>query len=373
MSGSTIRALAAVGLAAALLVGCGGKEPKTPAPKADAGASRTVTVGSVQRRALQGGVTASGVLVTSEEAAVSAEVNGFRVARVLADIGQTVKAGQVLVELDDALLRSQIEQQTALVSQAEVAARQAAAQAQRVNGLDNSGAVAKEQIDQRRFQAESTQAALAAQQAGLRDLQVRSGKMQVRAPVGGLVLERTVRPGDLSGGGQPMFRLARDNLIELSAQVPESALRAIQPGAGASVTLPNGQAIQGRVRVIEPTVQANTRLGQVRIALPVRGDLRPGGSATAQFTDLRSDVLSVRETALRYDADGVSVFIVGPDRRVHQVSVETGRRGAGFVELVRGPPEGSRVLLGAASFVLEGDVVNPVEETAAVPAQAKAK
>ncbi len=374
LADKTIRALAGVGLTLMLLSGCGGKDDgKTAAaPKASTGPGRAVTVGVIQRRPLQGGVTASGLLVAREEAAVSAEVAGFRVSRVLADVGQSVAEGQVLVELDDSLLKSQIDQQTAMVSQAEVAARQAAASAQRVSGLDNSGAIAKEQIDQRRFQAESSQAALAAQRAGLRDLQVRAGKMQVKSPVAGVVLEKTVRQGDQSGGGQTMFRIARGNLIELSAEVPESALRGVQPGASVTVTLPSGQSMQGRVRIIEPVVQQQTHQGLVRIILPVRPDLRPGGSATAQFTDLRSDVLSIKETALRYDADGVSVFVVDANNRVHAVPVEAGRRAGGYVELTKGPPEGSRVLLGATSFVLEGDVVNPVPDGATVAPKAGA-
>ena len=76
------------------------------------------------------------------------------------------------------------------------------------------------------------------------------------------------------------------------------------------------------------------------------------------------------EAALRYDADGVSVMMVGPGDKVAKQIVRVGRRGGGFVELTQGPPAGSRVLLGAASFVLEGDVVKPVltKPTAAAPA-----
>lgn len=359
----TIRAIGAIGLTLVLLSGCGekGKDAGGKAGgKTDAAgkATRTVSVVPVERRALSGGVVASGLLVAREEAVVAAEVQGFRVSSVKADVGDVVTAGQVLVQLDDTLLRSQIDQQTALVSQAEVASRQAQASAQRVNGLDNSGAVAKEQIDQRRFQAESAAAALTAQRAGLKDLQTRAGKMEVKAPVNGVITERNVRAGELSGGA-PMFRIVKDNVVELSAEAPESALRAIQRGAGVTVTLPNGQSVQGRVRMIEPSVRAETHMGLVRITLPVRPDLRPGGSATAQFTDLRADVLAVPETAINYDADGASVFVVGAGNRVSKVSVETGRRGGGYAEIIRGVSAGQTVLRTAGGFVLEGDIITP--------------
>jgi HlyD family secretion protein len=370
---------AAALLTLAVLSGCGDKEaakPRDAAPAAGAKGpanARAVRTALVERRALAGGVSASGVLVSREEAAVSAEVTGYRVARVLVDTGAYVRAGQPLVQLDDTLIRAQVDQARALAEQAEVAARQAASQAERVRGLDGTGALAQEQIDQRRFNAESTRAAANAQAASLRDLQARASKMTVRAPVSGIVLERTVRPGDLSGtGGAPMFRIARDGLVELDAQVAESSLPSIRIGAPATVSLPDGRSVQGVVRLIGPSVQADSKLGNVRVALPAGQGLRPGGFGQAVFGDLSASTLSVPETALRYDADGVSVMVVGAGNKVARVPVKTGRRGGGYAELVSGPAEGTRVLLGASSIVLEGDVVKPVDAPAA-PARPAAK
>jgi HlyD family secretion protein len=369
-----LKVAAATLLTLAVLSGCGDKDAAAPTTGPPSSAMvRAVRTALVERRALEGGVSASGMLVSREEAAVSAEVTGYRVARVLVDIGAYVRAGQPLVQLDDTLIRAQVDQAAALAAQADVAARQAASQAERVRGLDGTGALAQEQIEQRRFAAESTRAAANAQHASLRDLQARASKMTVRAPVGGIVLERTVRPGDLSGtGGEPMFRIARDGLVELDAQVAESALPSIRVGSPATVSLPDGRRVQGVVRLIGPSVQAESKLGNVRVALPAGLGLRPGGFGQAVFGDLSGDTLTVPETALRYDADGVSVMVVGAGNKVKSVPVKTGRRGGGYAELIAGPPEGTRVLLGAASIVLEGDVVRPVD-AAPAPAAAPAK
>jgi HlyD family secretion protein len=371
----------AASLALAGLAGCGGDtvdkaKQQANDPKASAaGPARTVRVAPVEMRVLEGSVVASGQLVSREEAAVNAEVTGFRVARVLADVGDTVRQGQVLVQLDDALLRSQIDQQAALLAQAEVAARQAVAQASRVAGLEGTGALAQEQIEQRRFQAESSRAAAQAQAASLADLRTRASKMAVRAPVGGVILEKTVRPGDMSGaGGQPMFRIARGGLVELAAQVPEASLASIRSGSGATVVLPDGRRIQGTVRLLSPAVSTETKLGEVRIALPSQPGLRPGGFGNAIFSGAGAPALAVPETAVNYTADGATVMMVGPQNRVQEVRVRTGRRGGGFVELLSGPPAGSLVLIGSSSFVLQGDRVNPVraEATAARPVAPKA-
>lgn len=359
------------------LAGCGGADSdkagaanaaaKDTAPaKGGAERARTVRVAPVELRVLEGGVVSSGQLVSREEAAVSAEVTGFRVARVLADVGDVVSAGQVLVQLDDALIRSQIDQQAALLAQAEVAARQAASQAARVRDLEGTGALPQEQIDQRRFEAESRQAAVRAQAAQLADLRTRAAKLLVRAPVGGVILERTVRPGDMSGaGGQPMFRIARDRMVELSAQVAESALASIRPGSSAAVMLPDGRRIQGTVRMVSPAVSTETKLGEVRVALPVQPGLRPGGYGSAAFSGAGAPALAAPETAVNYTADGATVMVVGQGNKVSEVKVRTGRRANGYVELLSGPPAGALVLVGSSSFVLEGDVVRPVRADAA--------
>jgi HlyD family secretion protein len=360
-------ATAAALMALIALAGCGkdGDKDAKAAPT-----PRAVKTDYVRTQALGGSLTSPGQLVSREEAAVNAQINGYPVAKVMVDVGDQVKEGQPLVQLDDTLLRSQIDQAQAVVNQFNIQAQQASSQAQRVEGLDKSGALSQEAIDQRRFAGETAKAQAAAQLASLKDLQTREAKMVVRAPVSGVIMERNVRPGDMSSAGaQPMFRIIRDDKVELEAQVPESSLATIRPGTPAQVILPDGRKIGGQVRMIAPSVDANTKLGKVRIALPVEPGIRPGGYGQALFNGSAQPVNAVPETALNYDADGVSLMVVDQTNHVHKVKVTTGQRGGGYVELLTGPPAGSRVLLGASSFVLEGDVVKPVD---AAPAPAPA-
>ncbi len=326
---------------------------------------RSVRVIKVESRELTGGLVASGVLVSREEAAVGSELAGFRVARVLVEEGAVVAAGQPLVQLDDTLIQAQIEQQTALVAQQAVAARQSQLQADRVVGLQGQGVVSEEQLQQRQFQAESSRAALAAQTAILHDFKTRQARMTIRAPVGGRVLERMVRPGDISGGGT-YFRIARDNLVELDAEVPERSLSTVQVGDGAEVTLPSGKTVQGKVRLISPRIDAQSRLGRIRVLLPVSNELRPGGYAQAAFNSATRKATVVPEGAIRFDAEGASVMVVGEGNRVQQVKIKAGQRSGGFVELLEGPTVGAAVVKGAGSFVMSGDVVKPYVETTTV-------
>jgi len=348
---TTRTALAAMILIAATgLTACGDKKDK-PAQTAQAAApARAVSIGSVETRPLGGGVEASGQLVSREEAAVGSELSGYRVARLYADEGDWVRAGQPLAQLDATLLRAQVDQQAALTAQAQ-------AEAKRVAGLDGQGVLSQEQIETRRYQAK-------AQEAALNELRTRVSRMTITAPVSGRVLQRGVQPGQIAGGGTtPWFTIARDGLVELDAEVNEADLAGVRPGQPVQVSLPGGQSVSGVVRLVSPRVDSNSRLGRVRVRLPVRPDLRPGGFGRATFGASGAPVTAIPETAIRYEADGLYVMTVDGANRAHQTPVKIGQKGGGWAQLVQGPPAGTRIVLGGASFVTDGDVIRPAAST----------
>jgi HlyD family secretion protein len=354
---NTIGAAAAVLALAAGLAGCQKKTAESAREQA-----RAVSVVTVAARPIEGGLAASGQLTPREDIAVWPQITGYRVIKVFVDVGSHVGAGQPLAQMDDTLLRAQLAQQTALAQQQAVLADQAEAQAARVKGDTAEGLLSQEQIDTRRFAARSARAQAVAQAAAAQDLRTREGLMTVRAPRAGLIIERNVRLGDVGTGAgtNPWYRLAQDSQVELAADVGEDALAKLKIGGPARVTLADGGEVEGRIRLISPAIDATTKLGKVRITLPVRGDIRPGGFARASFLGIGRTSLSVPETAVRYDANGASVMVVGSDDRLARVPVTTGERGGGYVELVTGPAEGARVVAQAAAMFTPGDFVKPV-------------
>lgn len=342
-------------LVAASLSSC---QPK-PQPTIRAQA-RAVTVVAVAPHDIEGGVIASGPLAPREEMDIFPQLTTYRALQVLVDEGSWVKAGQPLARLDDTLLKAQLAQQDALARQQKVLADRADEEAARVKGLDTEGILSQEQIDQRRFAAASARAQAAAQQAAADDVRTREGLMMVRAPSAGLVYERNVRIGDIGGGTTPWFRIARDGQVELSADVSEDAVEKIKVGAPVKVTLADQTQVPGVVRLVSPGVDAQTRLGRVRVSLPVRPDIRAGGFARGTFMGVRRSTTAVPETAIRYDANGASVLVIGEGGRVIATPVVTGEHGGGYVELLKGPPDGALVVQQAATMLTPGDVVRPV-------------
>jgi HlyD family secretion protein len=354
-----------------------------------------------------GGLSSTGYLVARDEQAVTPALAGYRVTKVLVDEGAHVEAGQPLCLLDDSLLRAQIDQQTALVSQQTLLTQQAEDEARRSQEVQGKGVLSEEAIQARAFKAQSSAAATRALQAQLDELKLRDADMVVRAPVAGLVLTRNVRAGDVSGSGAaPMFVLARDGVIEMLAQVPDNDLSNLHTGDDATVVLADGDRIAGQVRMISPRIDQQTSLGNVRIRLNVdkdkspapramtlrldlpdridldastavradavitsrlpisaqsqAPDLRVGALATAMFSGLSSASATIPESAIRYDSDGASVMVVGPDNKVHSTPIKTGLRSNGFVELVDGPPVGTTIVQSAAALLTDGEKVSPL-------------
>jgi HlyD family secretion protein len=369
----TIGAIGSVAVLSLALHSCGQK----PAPaaesathqneaKAASGAVQAMRVTRVAARDISGQITASGRLVVKEEAAVGSELPGYRVSQVYVDEGDWVKQGQALARLDDSLLQAQIAQAEATLAtqKANVVFKQS--QLDRGEMLATEGAFSKEQLEQRRMETAGAKASLMASEAAVNEMKVRSARMTLRAPVSGSVLQRAIRPGDISGAsagtGTPYFRIARDGLIELDAELPDSKLSQVHEGDKATVRLASGEVIQGKVRFISPRVDANTSLGKARISMPFDKALRPGAFGEAVFTGTSSGAVTVPASAIRYEAGGPAVMLVGDGNKVSKVPVKLGNRNGDFVELIEGPPPGSRVLQTGAAFTLDGDVIEPIEE-----------
>jgi HlyD family secretion protein len=357
---------AGAGIGFLLAPGCGGK----PAPAAEAAVTpglagaQAMRVTQIGLRDIADEVIATGRLVVREEASVASELPGYRVSAVYVDEGDWVKVGEAMAKLDDALLQAQIAQAEATLATQKASLEFKRNQLQRAEALQQEGAFSQELLEQRRMETAAAEASHGASQAVLNEMKVRQSRMVLRAPVTGAVLQRTLRPGDISGASPtPYFRIARDGLIELDAELADASLAHIKVGDRAMVTLTSGKTVQGRIRFISPRVDQNTNLGRARVALPFDASLRPGSFAQARFSAAAAGVRAVPASAIRYEAGGASVMLVDEANTVRQTPVRLGQRAGGFVELVDGPPVGSRVLSTGAAFVLDGDVIVPLGDS----------
>ncbi len=354
----------------------------------------TVSTTQAQLRELPLGLSANGNIAAWQDASVAAESNGLRLAEVLANVGDVVQRGQLLARFADDSVQADLAQARAGVVEASAMAAEASANADRVRTLAGTGTFSGQQINQyltaeqtAKARVESARAALAAQALRLKNT-------QVLAPDSGFVSARNATVGAVPGSGTELFRLIRQGRLEWRAEVTASELGRIGAGTPVTVTAANGAQLQGRVRMVAPTVDPQTRSGLVYVDLPpmratasAAAPGRPGqgaapsaGSAVREATSVgatlpgmfargefelgSSSVLTVPQQAVVV-RDGFNyVFRLNADQRVSQIKVQIGRRSADRVEVQAGISAEALLVARGAGFLNDGDLVKIVPDFA---------
>jgi RND family efflux transporter MFP subunit len=347
---------ATLAVAAILLVSgasaCGKKPVAAPTTKT----ALSVTAATVQTMPLDRVVNASGTVAAWQEVVVASETGGLNITAVLVDEGSHVREGQQLIQLDDRVLRAQVRQAEASVTSAKAVLAQNDAALKRSQELHGKGFLSQSALDIAVSNQKTAAAQVLTAQASLGEAQAKLSQASVRAPVSGLITSRTAVKGNVISVGSELFRLVRDDQVELNAQIPESDLPYIHAGMAATVTGPQGRAT-GRVRVVTPQVDPQTRLGLARLTLPVGSPFRPGNFATASIDVGALPALSVPEGAIVYRDGKPGVYVLDAANRVHFNGVTTGNRQNGQVQITAGLQPGSRIVTSGGGFLGEGDHV----------------
>lgn len=362
---------------------------ETPAAAPTPSGVPAITVSAVALHLLRDQVLVSGLVGPLEEVQVQPLIEGQPIETLTADIGDKVVAGQVLATLSATTLNLQKSQfnaalasASATIAQAEaqlIEARSSADEAQRVNDrtakLKAQGASSQAAADQANAAAisatarvtvavqslEAARAQLALAEAQLANVDLQLSRTSVVAPVSGEVVERNALVGGIaSAAGPAMFKLIRDGALELRADVAEADLVRLAPNQTAQMkAVGTAEALAGVVRLVEPTIDAVSRLGRVRITLDRPDLVRSGMFVDATVLVVERKTIAVPVTAVGSGADGATVMRVR-DGLVERVKVETGIRDGGMVEILSGVVPGDLVVTKAAAFVRDGDRINPV-------------
>jgi HlyD family secretion protein len=180
----------------------------------------------------------------------------------------------------------------------------------------------------------------------------------IKAPVDGLITRRDAHVGDISSVGKSMFLMARDNRLELRAEVPETDLHLIKAGQPVAIdsSLTGSGKVIGRVREISPLVDQSTRLATVRIDVPQGCGLKPGMYAEGHINIGKQLALTVPSQAVISRDEKHSVFVLYKDL-VESRPVVVGNHSGDLVEIVSGLKGSEQVVVEGAGFLKDGDSV----------------
>lgn len=329
----------------------------------------TVTAVQLQESLLPIRLAANGNIMAWQEASIGSESNGLRLAEVRVNVGDAVREGQVLAVFAGESVEADVAQARASVLEAEALAADAAANAARARTLEASGALSAQQISQYLTTEQTAKAKVAAAKATLAVQQLRLKHVQVVAPDSGVISDRKATVGAVISAGTELFRLIRKGRLEWRAEVTASELGRIKPGTGVALVAVNGTQLKGKVRMIGPTVDQQSRSAIVYVDLQPAAEgaapAKAGMFARGEFELGNSPARTIPQQALVL-RDGFSyVFQLNPDGRVSQLKVRTGRRFGDQVEILDGLQSKATVVASGASFLNDGDVVRVVEGPAA--------
>jgi RND family efflux transporter MFP subunit len=351
----TVLRISLLTVAAAMVAGCHGTDSASPAVVENVQAR----VVESQMQELPVNLRSTGTVHARETAVVSAQVMG-RVQQVLVREGDSVRAGQTLIVLDDAALRAALEQAQAGLKAAQNA--QAAAQTNaalatstlnRYKQLESEKSVSPQEMDEVSQRAESAEANLEAvraqtdgAQAQVNGAHTMLGYTRLAAPFSGIVTARMVDPGTMAAPGVPLIQVDQAGALQLQASVDESAIGAVHKGMKVQVAIDGAgsSSMTGTVAEIVPAADPSSHSFLVKIDLPSSAQLRAGMYGTAEFANgtrqailiPRSAVVMRGSLACAYVLDGQGIA------QLRYLTLGTGQ--GNLIEVLSGVSSGEKLV-----------------------------
>ena len=361
-------AVAVLLLAVALffLFGRGGEDKAAQEAAAQAGQVPSVSVIVPGRSRVGRTIGASGPLSARRDQPIGIAGAGGRVTRVLVDAGTWVRAGQVLATVDRSVQAQQAAQLAAQVEAARANAVLAQNNYERAVALQGRGFVSKAEIDSKKAARDAAYAQVRVAQAQLGATRAQIGQLNVVAPAAGLILSRSVEVGQIvSPGSGALFHLAEGGQMEMRAQMSQADIAAVHVGMPADVTPVGSQRVfVGNVWQVSPMIDAQSRLGDVRIAVPYDPVMRPGGFAEAKITAGTTSAPLLPQSAVLSDDRGNYAYIVNGKNEIERRDIKIGTVNDSGVTIAAGLAGNERVVLSAGPFLNPGQKVKPQRQAA---------
>jgi HlyD family secretion protein len=331
-----------------------------------AGQIPTVTVVVPGRSEIGRIVTASGPLGAKRDQPVGIAGSGGRIIRVMVDAGSWVRAGQVLAVVDRSVQTQQAAQQAAQIEAAKAQAALAQSDYDRALALQGRGFISKAEIDSKKAARDAAYAQVRVAQAQLGATRAQIGQLNVVAPSAGLILSRSVELGQIvTPGSGALFHLAEGGQMEMRAQLSQQDLADVHAGMSAQVTPVGSPAsVTGTVWLVAPQIDPQSRLGDVRIAVPYSPAMRPGGFAQARISSGTTMAPLLPQSAVLSDDKGNYVYVVNAKNEVERRPIQIGTVDDRGVTIASGLSGNERVVLSAGPFLSPAQKVNPKRGTA---------
>jgi RND family efflux transporter MFP subunit len=344
----------------------------------------TVRVVRIHRADPEHALTLPGSALADQETPLYARVNGYLKSFAF-DLGDSVKKGQLVAEIDSPEVDQQLRQARATLGVAQASLLQAQANqelakvaSERWAALVKERAVSQQEADEKRLalaareaDVESARATIKAQEAAVKRLEELQSFKQILAPFDGVITWRNVEVGTLvsegsGSGARELFRMVQLQSLRFHVPVPESFVPSIRIGMEASLSFDAhpGKAFAGRVSRTSSAVDPASRTMLVEVRVPnADGGLLPGMYAQVTFKLKQASApLLMPSNALLVRPDGTVAAVVGKDKAVHYKKIQVGRDYGTRIEVLSGLEENDQVMINPTTMIRDGDKVELAQE-----------
>jgi HlyD family secretion protein len=348
-----------------------------------------VTVVKVEEREIVSRVVVSGTVLPREDVLIVPEVEGLIITEILVDEGSRVKKGTVLARLNRSSVentlaqnKAQLARIDAVIAQSKAQIIEAEANRQQANNsysrtasLLKSGSASTDIYDQKQAASKGADARLgsarqsleigladrASAQAVLSDTELRLARTEIKAPVDGVIYRRNAKLGAVATSiGDPLFRMLRDGLVELEAEVSELDMPQLKLDQAVQVTISGViDPVEGKIRLMSPEVDKATRLGRVRIALDKERLFSTGSFARGLIETGRKRAITVPLSAITYSKAGAILQSVVQAKIISR-PVQIGMVNDVQAEIISGIKVGDMIVARSGSFLRDGDTIRSV-------------
>lgn len=313
-----------------------------------------------------------------KDAPIYARTNGY-LKNWYVDIGGRVKAGQLLAEIETPEIDQQLAQADADLNTAKANLNLSEITAKRYEGLQNTDAVAKQDVDNAEGDYQAKKAAVASALSNVKRLQELQAFEKIYAPFDGVITARNTDVGHLinSGAGgsqQELFHIASISTLRVYVNIPQEYSASARPGLHADLTLSQfpGRRFTGELVRTADAIDPSTRtlLAEIDVKNPT-GELLPGA-----YTEVHLKVPNGAQTyilpatALVFRSQGLQVALVGEDQKAQLVPITVGRDFGTQVEVLSGLPKDALVVINPPDSLVSGEQVRLVQPPAMAPPKA---
>lgn len=338
-----------------LLLGACGASQTAPSAAAPAGpVLATAVLAPAQATVYE---DSPGTVAASDNARIASRLSGY-VQLLHADVGDPVKAGQLLLTVDNRGVKAQVAQAHAVLSQARASLADAAFNYDRYSSLYSEGAVTRQQYEGVKRNYAVAQAGVKAADAQLAQANAQRAYAEVRAPFAGVVTARYVQQGDLATPGKPLMQIQSPGHLEVHAQISDRASAALEPGDTIGIEDADMYAT-ARVLHLSPAADPSTGTHLLKAALPAGTKLAAGDFVRVRIPIGKRQALFVPDTALVERAGISAVFIVDDTDHVHLRMVRIGEQQHGRSEILSGLTAGERVVIRPPGALENGAHIQP--------------